>query len=95
VAKATRVDVPNDEPLYPTPQTGALSRLSSSPQPKQKLAEVEKKQKMDKLTVYLTQEQGNKIEDLAKQYRKATGEEANRIDIVRMLIDQASIDQLL
>jgi len=51
--------------------------------------------KLLKKSVYLTTEQDQKLDNLAVQYRKATGEQTNRMDIVRMLVDHATLDTLL
>ena len=51
--------------------------------------------KLLKRSMYLTAEQDQKLDELAAQYRKATGEQANRMDIVRMMVDHATLDTLL
>ena len=51
--------------------------------------------KLLKKSMYLTAEQDKKLDDLAAQYRRATGAEANRMDIIRMLVDHATLDILL
>ena len=45
-------------------------------------------------TFYLTPEQAEKLDDLAHDYKKHTGQRINRNDIVRYLIDQATLDSL-
>jgi len=54
-----------------------------------------KPMKLLKKSVYLTSEQDKKLDDLAVQYRRATGAEANRMDVIRMLVDQATLEILL
>ena len=47
-----------------------------------------------KTSFYLTQEQTDKLDDLAYEHKKRTGQRINRNDIVRYLINQCSIDSL-
>lgn len=47
-----------------------------------------------KTSFYLTQEQTDKLDDLAYEHKKRTGQRINRNDIVRHLIDQCDIDSL-
>jgi hypothetical protein len=52
------------------------------------------KDKLEKMSIYVTAEHKAKLDELAKAHRKQTGESTSRMDIVRMLIEQASIDTL-
>ncbi len=56
---------------------------------------IQQKTKWKKISVYLTSEQACKIDDLAYEYRKATGIYVNRVDIMRMLIEKALLQHLL
>ena len=47
-----------------------------------------------KISFYLTEDQTNKLDDLAYGYRKRTGKRINRNDIVRYLIDQCTLETL-
>jgi hypothetical protein len=51
-------------------------------------------EQFEKTTFYLTPEQVEKLDDLAHDYKKQTGQRINRNDIVRYLIDQATADSL-
>src|SRR2546428_4684353 len=55
---------------------------------------VETEEQLEKTTFYLTPEQAEKLDDLAHDYKKHTGQRINRNDIVRYLIDQATLDSL-
>jgi hypothetical protein len=48
----------------------------------------------EKVTFYLSSEQVMKLEDLTYQLKKETRKRLNRNDIVRALIDHATLDQL-
>ena len=79
----------------------AVERLaSSSPQSPVRIAQPvpvgpqPEKEKLEKMSIYVTAEQKVKLDELAKAHRKQTGESTSRIDVVRMLIEQASIDML-
>ena len=47
-----------------------------------------------KATFYLTPLQSEKLDDMAYDHKKRTGQRINRNDIVRYLIDQATLDSL-
>ena len=51
-------------------------------------------EEFEKTTFYLTAEQVEKLDDLAHDHKKRTGQRINRNDIVRHLIDQATLDSL-
>jgi hypothetical protein len=51
-------------------------------------------EQFEKTTFYLTPEQAEKLDDLAHDYKKHSGQRINRNDIVRHLIDQATLDSL-
>jgi hypothetical protein len=59
------------------------------------IEEKPKEPKLLKRSVYLTSEQDKKLDELARQHRHATGAETNRMDVVRMLVDGATLDTLL
>jgi hypothetical protein len=66
-------------------------RLYSNTVTQQKGETVEQ---FEKTTFYLTVEQVEKLDDLAHDHKKQTGQRINRNDIVRYLIDQATADSL-
>src|SRR2546430_16114708 len=82
-------------------QSNALDRLTSSTDPSlpsikhEEADPAQEKVKLKKISVYLTPEQERKLDDLAYEHRKATGESTNRVDVVRMLIEKAALQQLL
>lgn len=47
-----------------------------------------------KTSFYLTSEQIDKLDDLAYEHKKRTGQRINRNDIVRFLIDQCTVESL-
>ena len=51
-------------------------------------------EQLEKTTFYLTHLQAEKLDDLAHDYKKRTGQRINRNKIVRYLIDRATLDQL-
>ena len=51
-------------------------------------------EEFEKTTFYLTAEQVEKLDDLAHDHKKQTGQRINRNDIVRHLIDRATLDQM-
>ena len=51
-------------------------------------------EQLEKTTFYLEASQSEKLDDLAHDYKKRTGQRINRNDIVRYLIDQATLDSL-
>ena len=92
--KPKRASLPDD--TFST-QSSALDRLTS-PEPVISPVEpeqVQQKTKLKKISVYLTPEQERKLDDLAYEHRKATGESTNRVDVVRMLIEKAALSTLL
>ena len=48
----------------------------------------------EKVTIYLTTEQVSKLDDLAYQYGKRVKKRLNRNDIVRMLIEDCTVEKL-
>lgn len=50
--------------------------------------------KEEKISFYLTREQADKLDELAYEHKKRTGQRINRNDVVRHLIDQSTIDSL-
>ena len=49
----------------------------------------------EKVTVYFAKEQVEKLDDLVYQYRKQTGRRINRNMIIRHLVNQITLDQLV
>jgi hypothetical protein len=49
----------------------------------------------EKTTFYLRPDQVDKLDELALAYKRKTGKRVNRNDLVRQLIDQAELDDLL
>jgi hypothetical protein len=97
MAKQKRASLPDD--MFVS-QSSALDRLTSPTDPslpvvRQEEAPAQEKPKLKKISVYLTPEQERKLDDLAYEHRKATGETTNRVDVVRMLIEKAGLQQLL
>ena len=97
--KPKRASLPDD--TFST-QSSALDRLTSpdpviSPDVEQYRGSMstQPKAKLKKISVYLTPEQERKLDDLAYEHRRATGESTNRVDVVRMLIEKAALNQLL
>lgn len=98
MAKPKRASLPDD--TFGS-QSSALDRLTSAepimppveqyyePEPEQQ------KVKLKKSSVYLTREQEQKLDDLAYEHRKATGETTNRQDVMRMLVEKATLSALL
>lgn len=48
----------------------------------------------EKTSFYITAEQSEKLDDLAHDHKKLTGQRINRNDIVRYLINQATLESL-
>jgi len=99
MAKQKRASLPDD--TFGS-QSSALDRLTSAEpaippgiEQYEEPASDPPKKKLKKISVYLTSEQERKLDDLAYEHRKATGESTNRIDVVRMLIEKAALQQLL
>lgn len=57
-------------------------------------SEMEKIQ-TEKVSFYLRPDQLDKLEDLAREYRKHMGQRLNRNDLVRMMIDRCELEHLL
>jgi hypothetical protein len=51
-------------------------------------------EQFEKTSFYITAEQSEKLDDLAHEHKKQTGQRINRNDIVRFLIDQATLESL-
>jgi hypothetical protein len=68
--------------------------ITSMPNTEEKVQTQPEKEKLEKMSIYITDSQKAKLDDLAKEHRKRTGASTTRIDVVRMLIDQASIEML-
>jgi hypothetical protein len=99
MAKPQRAKIPDD--TFGS-QSSALDRLTSAEpaippvvEQYEEPATAQSKTKLKKVSVYLTKEQEDKLDDLAHEHRKATGETTNRVDVVRMLIEKADLQQLL
>lgn len=94
--KQKRASLPDDTFIT---QTTAFDRLTSAdpviPPVEQYEAPTQQKTKLKKISVYLTPEQERKLDDLAYEHRKTTGESTNRVDVVRMLVEKATLQQLL
>jgi hypothetical protein len=52
-------------------------------------------EQFEKTTFYLTAERVEKLDDLAHDHKKQTGQRINRNNIVRYLIDQAAFESLV
>lgn len=50
---------------------------------------------LNKTSFYLTQEQLDKLDEIAFAYKRSTGKRINRNDIVRFLVDHARLEALL
>jgi hypothetical protein len=98
MARQKRASLPDD--TFGS-QSSALDRLTSAEpiippiEQYEGSASTQQKTKLKKISVYLTPEQEQKLDDLAYEHRKATGESTNRVDVVRMLIEKAALQQLL
>lgn len=98
MAKPKRASLPDD--TFGS-QSSALDRLTSAEPimpPVEQHYGVEPEQqktKLKKISVYLTPEQERKLDDLAYEHRKATGDSTNRVDVVRMLVEKAALSTLL
>jgi hypothetical protein len=51
--------------------------------------------KRSKISIYLSEDQENKLDDLVHEYKKVKGRRINRNDIVRYLVDRCTIDSLM
>ncbi|SRR6266498_2298544 len=49
----------------------------------------------EKLSVYLSTEQVDKLDDLAREYRRRTGKRISRVEVVRRLIDASDLQMVL
>jgi hypothetical protein len=94
MAKQKRASLPDDT----FSKGNALDRLTSADPYHAPVAPVEEEQKPTKLkksSIYLTEELEQKLDDLAHEYRRATGSHTNKQDIIRMLIEKATLAALL
>lgn len=85
------------EPTAPLLNRETVEQMRSStvtPSHSDTVAPLNTNKKDHKTSFYLTQEQTDKLDDLAYEYKKRTGQRINRNDIVRHLINQCSIDTL-
>jgi len=89
-----RVTQPEPEPalqlenrITVQPQTGTSERIQEPVQNEEKATE--------KLTLYLLPRQSDKLDELLMQFKKRTGKRLQRNKLMRMLIDQATLDTLL
>ena len=74
------------------PQEGeTVERLYSNTVIQQSSETVEQ---FEKTSFYIASEQSEKWDDLALAHKKQTGQRMNRNDIVRYLIDQATLESL-
>jgi hypothetical protein len=55
----------------------------------------EAKPEKAKITIYPTKEQADKLDDLAEAFRRKTGFKIKQQDIIRRLLDVATVDLLL
>lgn len=84
------VKQPNSETVTPL-YSETEERLYSNTVIQQKGETVEQ---FEKTSFYITSEQSEKLDDLALAHKKQTGQRINRNDIVRYLINQATLDSL-
>jgi hypothetical protein len=96
MAKQKRASLPDD--TFGS-QSRALDRLTSAepamPEIESYQEPEQQKVKLRKSSVYLTKEQEQKLDDLAYEHRKATGESTNKQDVIRMLVEKAALSALL
>lgn len=92
--KPKRATVP--ENTFITPTTSALDRLTATA-PAAPVIEKEEpeKEKLIKMSIYVTAKQITKLGDLAKGKRIATGDTTNQMDVIRMLIDRAELETIM
>lgn len=94
--KPQRARISENQPLIE--RSSHMERLISPPTP-QRIEEPEpepelEKEKLQKMSIYVTDFQKAKLDYLAKEHRKKTGKSTTRIDVVRMLIEKATMDTL-
>ena len=92
--KQKRATVPENTFINPT--TSALDRLTA-PAPAAPMGEekVPEKEKLRKLSIYVTAKHIAKLDDLAYAHRKATGGMTNKMDVIRTLIERAELETIL
>jgi len=92
--KPKRATVPENTFINPT--TSALDRLTA-PAPAAPVGEEEgpEKEKLIKMSIYVTAKQITKLGDLAKGKRLATGDTTNQMDVIRTLIDRAELETIM
>lgn len=91
--KQKRATLPDD--TFDTPTTSALDRLTTSTHAEPVAEEEPEKEKLVKMSVYVTAKQIAKLDDLAYAHRKATGGTTNKMDVIRTLIEKAELEMLL
>ncbi|MHB8596691.1 MAG: hypothetical protein ACYDER_07765 [Ktedonobacteraceae bacterium] len=91
--KQKRATLPAD--TFGTPTTSALDRLTTSTHAEPIAEEAPEKEKLVKMSVYVTTRQITKLDDLAYAHRKATGGTTNKMDVIRTLIDRAELETIM
>lgn len=92
--KQKRATLPDD--TFANPTTSALDRLTTSTHTKQVEVEEEpEKEKLVKMSIYVTTKQIAKLDDLAHAHRKATGSTTNKMDVIRTLIERAELEAIM
>lgn len=90
--KQKRATLPDD--TFANPTTSALDRLTTSTHTKQ-VEEEPEKEKLVKMSIYVTTKQIAKLDDLAHAHRKATGSTTNKMDVIRTLIERAELEAIM
>jgi hypothetical protein len=92
--KLKRATLPED--TFGSPTTSALDRLTATA-PAAPVMEDEgaEKEKLIKMSIYVTTKQITKLGDLAKGKRLATGDTTNQMDVIRTLIDRAELETIM
>ncbi len=92
--KSKRATLPDD--TFGSPTTSALDRLTA-PAAAAPVVEEEgpEKEKLIKMSIYVTAKQFAKLDDLASAHRKATGDMTNKMDVIRTLIDRAELETII
>ncbi len=92
--KPKRATLPED--TFGNPTTSALDRLTAAT-PAAPMEEVEEpeKEKLIKMSIYVTAKQIAKLDDLAYAHRKATGGMTNKMAVIRTLIDKAELETIM
>jgi len=91
--KPKRATVP--ENTFITPTTSALDRLTAPTHAVPVIEEGPEKEKLIKMSIYVTAKQIAKLGDLAKAHRIATGDTTNQMDVIRTLIDRAELETIM